>query len=125
MITDKLPDHLPLSLNLTRIAGLTEGFSPSDLKSLVDKTIQQATSRLMSSPEITNQPIRIQDEDFTAALEGTVASSLANVKIETSDVSWSDIGGLNKTKRILLETLEWPTKYAAIFQNSPLRLRSG
>ncbi len=33
--------------------------------------------------------------------------------------------GLAETRRILRETLEWPTKYAAIFAQSPLRLRSG
>jgi len=33
--------------------------------------------------------------------------------------------GLKETKRTLLETLEWPTKYSAIFANSSLRLRSG
>lgn len=33
--------------------------------------------------------------------------------------------GLTETRRTLRETLEWPTKYAAIFAQSPLRLRSG
>ena len=33
--------------------------------------------------------------------------------------------GLAETRRTLRETLEWPTKYAAIFAQSPLRLRSG
>lgn len=33
--------------------------------------------------------------------------------------------GLAETRRVLRETLEWPTKYAAIFAQSPLRLRSG
>src|ERR1700761_8451001 len=33
--------------------------------------------------------------------------------------------GLQETRRILRETLEWPTKYAAIFAKCPLRLRSG
>ena len=33
--------------------------------------------------------------------------------------------GLAETRRALRETLEWPTKYAAIFAQSPLRLRSG
>lgn len=32
---------------------------------------------------------------------------------------------MTETKSILLETLEWPTKYAPIFANCPLRLRSG
>lgn len=33
--------------------------------------------------------------------------------------------GLRETKKVLRETLEWPTKYAAIFAKCPLRLRSG
>lgn len=33
--------------------------------------------------------------------------------------------GLHEARRILRETLEWPTKYAQIFANCPLRLRSG
>ena len=33
--------------------------------------------------------------------------------------------GLHETRRVLRETLEWPTKYAPIFAQSPLRLRSG
>ena len=35
------------------------------------------------------------------------------------------ISGLNATRKVLLETLEWPIKYAPIFQHSKLRLRSG
>lgn len=39
---------------------------------------------------------------------------------------WSeDLAGLHEPKRVLRETLEWPTKYAAIFAKCPLRLRSG
>lgn len=33
--------------------------------------------------------------------------------------------GLYETRRVLRETLEWPTKYGPIFKQSPLRLRSG
>ena len=33
--------------------------------------------------------------------------------------------GLHETRRVLRETLEWPTKYGPIFAQSPLRLRSG
>lgn len=35
------------------------------------------------------------------------------------------VTGLYETKRVLRETLEWPTKYGPIFAQSPLRLRSG
>ncbi|KAF9902887.1 Peroxisome biosynthesis protein pex1 [Linnemannia zychae] len=63
--------------------------------------------------------------DFLKAQEGFVPSSLRGVKLQSSATSWLDIGGLNETRKILLETLEWPTKYAAIFSQCPLRLRSG
>jgi peroxin-1 len=62
---------------------------------------------------------------FQAAQKDFVPASLRDVKLQASDVVWADIGGLKETKRILRETLEWPTKYAQIFAQSPLRLRSG
>ncbi|EPQ26414.1 uncharacterized protein PFL1_06062 [Pseudozyma flocculosa PF-1] len=63
--------------------------------------------------------------DFAKAQEGFTPLSLRDVKLEKSSVAWSDIGGLVETRRVLRETLEWPTKYAAIFASCPLRLRSG
>jgi peroxin-1 len=78
---------------------------------------------------------------FEAAQVDFVPLSLRNIKLQKSDVTWSDIGGrlcilqsrnslihllgLNQTRRVLRETLEWPTKYSPIFAQSPLRLRSG
>lgn len=35
------------------------------------------------------------------------------------------MSGLTEPRRVLRETLEWPTKYAQIFARCPLRLRSG
>ncbi|EEB99421.1 hypothetical protein MPER_00907, partial [Moniliophthora perniciosa FA553] len=63
--------------------------------------------------------------DFEDAKAGFVPLSLRDIKLEKSETSWSDIGGLQETKRVLRETLEWPTKYGPIFAQSPLRLRSG
>ncbi|KAG0255522.1 Peroxisome biosynthesis protein pex1 [Actinomortierella ambigua] len=63
--------------------------------------------------------------DFLKAQEGFVPSGLRGVKLQSSATSWADIGGLTETRETLLETLEWPTKYASIFSQCPLRLRSG
>lgn len=63
--------------------------------------------------------------DFQAALKEFVPQSLRDVKLQKSETQWADIGGLHDTRRVLRETLEWPTKYGAIFATSPLRLRSG
>ncbi|KAG0320385.1 Peroxisome biosynthesis protein pex1 [Dissophora globulifera] len=85
------------------------------------------------APEPTQDPASTSSEDdfsltqadFLKAQEGFVPSSLRGVKLQSSATSWLDIGGLNETRKILLETLEWPTKYASIFSQCPLRLRSG
>jgi peroxin-1 len=79
--------------------------------------------------------------DFEIAQVDFIPFSLRDIKLQKSEVAWSDIGGrpsifrlctplirflgLKDTRRILRETLEWPTKYGPIFAQSPLRLRSG
>jgi len=74
--------------------------------------------------ECREQPL-LRLSDFEAAREGFVPLSLRDIKLEKSTTSWDDIGGLHETRRVLRETLEWPTKYGPIFKQSPLRLRSG
>ena len=88
------------------------------------------------------QPL-LSGADFAAAQLDFVPLSLRDVKLQKSEVAWSDIGGmwwptlpfstenaknftgLHETRRVLRETLEWPTKYGPIFAQSSLRLRSG
>lgn len=72
-----------------------------------------------------SQSIYLLPSDFISAQEGFTPLSLRDISLAESTVAWSDIGGLTSTRRVLRETLEWPTKYSAIFNNCPLRLRSG
>ncbi|KAG1798800.1 P-loop containing nucleoside triphosphate hydrolase protein [Suillus variegatus] len=80
-----------------RLAVGMEGYSPVDLRDLVTWTVQVAVGRAVSE---------------------------VGVGVEKSDVEWADIGGLRDIKLALRETLEWPTKYAQLFKQSPSRLRS-
>lgn len=127
---------------IDNISNETEGYLPSDLKVLIDRahhdfisnTIERKIDDLNLSDNEENDFFEtphisineeIKWENFENALSGFVPSSLRGVKLQKSKVSWNDIGGLRDAKKILLETLEWPTKYAPIFKNCPLRLRSG
>ncbi|PCH34751.1 AAA-domain-containing protein [Wolfiporia cocos MD-104 SS10] len=118
-------------LNFTALATQTEGYSVTDLKDLVARAIHQATIRSQTdgSGDDTEVHGHVQAtltfEDFKAAQVDFVPLSLRDVKLQKSEVEWADIGGLRETKRVLRETLEWPTKYGPIFAQSPLRLRSG
>lgn len=107
----------------------TEGYLPNDLKVLSERmyfqNLYQRQSNLSDLENSGDSPLIITKSAFEKAHSGYTPSNLRGVKLEKSGTSWSDIGGLTEAKRILLETLEWPTKYAPIFESCPLRLRSG
>lgn len=112
--------------DILEIAGSSEGYQPGDLWTLVERAKHQAIIRKVE--QYTGVPEKLDfltQGDFDNALKDFVPSSLRGVKLQKSNVSWSEIGGLKETKRVLLETLEWPTRYAPIFSKCPLRLRSG
>ncbi|KAF9453962.1 AAA-domain-containing protein [Macrolepiota fuliginosa MF-IS2] len=108
-------------LNFTALATQTEGYSALDLQDLVARAIHQVVMRAVQN----DSPASLTAVDFSTAQADFVPLSLRDVKLQKSDIAWSDIGGLYETRQVLRETLEWPTKYAPIFAQSPLRLRSG
>ncbi|CAD6890353.1 unnamed protein product [Tilletia laevis] len=121
-------------LNPTTLATQTDGFNAADLKDLVERAVHQAAMRVgdelgragrQSKKDSSETLLELTMADFVTAQDGFVPLSLRDVKLEKSTVAWSDIGGLHATRQTLRETLEWPTKYAAIFASCPLRLRSG
>jgi len=141
-------------IDLVSVASKTEGYLAADLKAFLERTVHEGAVRniaaqveshnvntTVSVKAVSNgvgseasapiddasgeQEFSLTQADFLKAQEGFVPSSLRGVKLQSSATSWLDIGGLNETRKILLETLEWPTKYASIFSQCPLRLRSG
>ncbi|KZV62931.1 AAA-domain-containing protein [Peniophora sp. CONT] len=110
--------------NALALATQTEGYSATDLRDLVGRAVHVAAARSAADSQPSDRAT-LKMQDFTEAQEGFVPRALRDVLLQTSTVAWTDIGGLNDTRRVLRETLEWPTKYAAIFKQSPLRLRSG
>ncbi|KAH8676091.1 ATPase protein [Xylariales sp. PMI_506] len=114
-------------LDFLDLAGQTDGYMPGDLILLVSRARNEALIRSVSeSPHNTSLDIvQLGRTDFDNALKGFTPASLRNVTLQTSTTTFSSIGGLKETRRILLETLEYPTKYAPIFAQCPLRLRSG
>ncbi|RKP05381.1 P-loop containing nucleoside triphosphate hydrolase protein [Thamnocephalis sphaerospora] len=119
------------SLDLQEIANETEGYVAADLSTLLDHAIRQAVIRSLSherrhTTDAQGRPaVRLSMTDFTAAIADYTPSSLRGVKLAESSVAWSDIGGLREARKMLLETLEWPTKYAKIFANCPLPKECG
>ncbi|KAL2131668.1 hypothetical protein VTI74DRAFT_4764 [Chaetomium olivicolor] len=113
-------------LDFLDIAGQTDGYMPGDLILLISRARNEALSRNVSeSANFDASTIRLSRADFDSALKGFTPASLRNVTLQSSTTTFSSIGGLRETRQVLLETLQYPTKYAPIFAQCPLRLRSG
>ena len=117
-------DH---SLDFLDIAGQTDGYMPGDLLLLVSRAKNEALIRsVKTASDTAEEPnIVLHKVDFENALKGFTPASLRNVTLQSSRTTFDSIGGLNETRKVLLETLQYPTTYAPIFAQCPLRLRSG
>jgi peroxin-1 len=114
-------------LDFLDLAGETDGYMPGDLVLLVARARSEALIRSVSqaSKNVESTNVQLSRDDFTSALKGFTPASLRNVTLQTSTTTFDSIGGLHATRKILLETLQYPTTYAPIFAQCPLRLRSG
>ncbi|KAI1486295.1 P-loop containing nucleoside triphosphate hydrolase protein [Biscogniauxia mediterranea] len=113
-------------LDFLDLAGETDGYMPGDLILLISRARNEALIRSVSETSSkTLDIIQLTRTDFDNALKGFTPASLRNVTLQTSTTTFDSIGGLKETRQILLETLQYPTKYAPIFAQCPLRLRSG
>ncbi|KAL7629107.1 Peroxisome biosynthesis protein pex1 [Parahypoxylon ruwenzoriense] len=114
-------------LDFLDLAGETDGYMPGDLILLVSRARNEALIRSVSEDPSNKSLdiIQLGCADFDNALKGFTPASLRNVPLQTSTTKFDSIGGLKETRQILLETLQYPTKYAPIFAQCPLRLRSG
>lgn len=115
------------SLDFLDLAGETDGYMPGDLVLLVARARSEALIRSVSqtTKSTDGSSISLSRADFDSALKGFIPASLRNVTLQTSTTTFDSIGGLKETRKILLETLQYPTTYAPIFAQCPLRLRSG
>lgn len=107
------------------LAGKTDGFMPGDLVLLVARARNEALIRSVTESSDDSKAVTLGLKDFDSAIKDFTPASLRNVTLTSSTTTFSSIGGLHETRKMLLETLQYPTKYAPIFAQCPLRLRSG
>ncbi len=53
--------------------------------------------------------------DFDNAIKEVMPSAMREVYLESPDVKWNDIGGLDEVKRELQEAVEWPLRYPDLY----------
>ncbi|KAF5680540.1 putative peroxin-1 [Fusarium denticulatum] len=109
------------------LTNLTESYMPRDLVLFVERAKYVALAHFIShNPEDGNKmSVPLMREHFEEAQKGFTPVALRNMSLGTSTTTFDSIGGMTETRRVLLETIECPTRYAPIFAQCPLRLRSG
>jgi transitional endoplasmic reticulum ATPase len=118
--------HMPLTqdVDLERLAAVTHGFVGADAEYLCKEAAMKTLRRLLPvlklgeerlSPEVLDKLI-VTMNDFEDALKDVMPSAMREVYLETPDVKWSEIGGLEEVKKELQEAVEWPLKFQDLYK---------
>jgi transitional endoplasmic reticulum ATPase len=111
---------LTKSVALEEIAGLTHGFVGADLEALAKEAAMNVLRKNLPSiklddeeqiPSEVLEKLVINHQDFMDALKIVRPSAMREVLVETPNVTWEGVGGLEDVKRELRESIEWPLKY--------------
>ncbi len=126
---------MPLAgdVNLDRLAEVTHGFVGADLEALCRESAMISLRKILPNIdfELARIPyellskLEVRMDDFISALKEVDASAIREVFVEIPDVRWTDVGGLQGLKQRLKEAVEWPLKYAAVFDRARVRPAKG
>jgi len=129
VLTAKMP--LDETVDLDEIASLAVGFVGADLKALTQKAAYTVLRKTVSLENSNLDAITLPDEvkvsqsDFLTALKAVKPSVLRTVAVETPQVSWEEIGGLEEIKRTLREAVEGALLYPELYQQTRAKAPRG
>lgn len=117
--------NMPLDTDVDqkKIASVTHGFVGADLEYLCKEAAMKCLRRLLPDlnledeklPPETLDKLIITQNDFNQAIKDVMPSAMREVFLESPDVKWEDIGGLEGVKRELQEAVEWPLRYPDLY----------
>src|SRR5947208_3294176 len=124
---------LAADIDFARLAQLTPGFVGADLEALCREAAMIALRRVLPHidyergyiPYETLVNLNITMSDFQEALREIEPSTTREVYVEFSETTWNDIGGLEKTKAMLTEGVEWPLRFPEIYANAKVEAPRG
>jgi transitional endoplasmic reticulum ATPase len=127
--------NMPLDTDVDqdRVAAVTHGFVGADLEYLCKEAAMKCLRRLLPelnledeklAPEVLNKLI-VTMSDFENAVKEVMPSAMREVYLESPDIPWSAIGGLEEVKRELQEAVEWPLRYPGLYKELKHTLTKG
>ena len=127
---------MPLAkdVNLKEIADVTHGFVGADLEALTKEAAMNVLRKYLPEMNLDKEeqiPIEILEKlivkksDFTDALRNVRPSAMREVLVETPNVDWGDVGGIDSVKQELREVIEWPMNHAESFERMGIKPPKG
>jgi len=128
--------NMPLKrdVDLDFLSGITHGFVGADISALAKEAAMVVLRRLLPKfelkedepiPEEVLRELVVNKKDFEDALKVVRPSAMREVLVETPNIGWNDVGGLDNVKRELKEAVEWPLKYPQSFKRLGIRPPKG
>ena len=110
-------------VDLKQISKTTHGFVGADLEVLAKEAAMRSLRKILPEIDLDEdkisseilQKIQISSDDFRDALKEVKPSALREVQVQTPNVTWDDVGGLENLKEELREAIEWPIKHKEAF----------
>ena len=117
--------NMPLEpdVDQDKVAAVTHGFVGADLEYLCKEAAMKCLRRLLPelnledeklAPEVLNKLV-VTMNDFENAVKEVMPSAMREVYLESPDIPWIAIGGLEEVKRELQEAVEWPLRYPDLY----------
>jgi len=112
------------AVDLEMIAGSTHGFVGADLAQLCTEAALNCIREQLEFIDIEEDEIDaeildamcVQQLHFQDAMKVVNPSTLRETHVQTPNVKWEDIGGLEKTKKDLIEMVQYPIEYPEIYR---------
>merc|ERR1719235_2985840 len=110
-------------VDLEKVAKLTHGYVGADLAQCCNEAALQCIRDKMDIIDFEDDNIDaevmasmdVTQRNFDFAIEKGNPSALREMKVEIPNVTWADIGGLEKVKQELKETIQYPLDYPEKF----------
>ena len=109
---------LDVDVDLTRVSDITHGYTGADLEALCRESAMKALRRYL--PQINLEEKRIPHEvldqmvvnqkDIRDGFREVTPTAMREVYIESPNIPWDAVGGLEEVKDNLREAVEWPLK---------------
>jgi transitional endoplasmic reticulum ATPase len=117
---------MPLNddVNVQQISDITHGYTGADLEALSRESAMKSLRRYLPQIDLEEKriPHEVLDEmevtntDILEAFREVTPTAMREVYIESPNVHWDEVGGLENVKQNLIEAVEWPLKNPEMFK---------